>query len=167
MVSTLTLNRISFSSPLLAESFGLFRLTSRAISLLTILSVKNMSIFTELFQCIFGRNRIRISQRVFSSRYLSQVIRVNTMPILTDMVNYIAVFNAAHRHVVSYTVSPATFFTEEKSTIAVLIKRTLPKTTLTIFYPFSIKSSKFLLSNSFHIPIVPCSPLGLKGEIHE
>lgn len=166
MVSALALNRVSFGSPLLAKSGSFSVVAYRAITLLTILTVERMSVLAQLLHSVLGSSTIAIYERVFSCSDLPKMSRSDAVSVLTDMVHYIAVFNVASVYIERYTVRASALFTEIERTVAVLIERTLPQLTISVLRPFTVKPSEFVLSNSFHMPIVPYTPYGSKGGVN-
>ena len=165
MVQTLALNQISFGFPFFAESFFLFFIANRAISLVAILFVKGMSILAMGFSSIKRTNAARVVKRVFSRGHQSQVRRVHAVSMPTDMVDVHAVRYRSDGHKIGDTMSTPVSLFEVKTFIAVLVQRRLPKIAAILSVSNNIFTSKplFFRISYIHVPIVPC--LTLRGNI--
>lgn len=164
MVSALTFNGVSLCFPLFAETCSFLVLAYRTISLFTINSIKRMSVFTMSLHGVSCTYRTRIFKSVLTWRNKSEMRSFNTVSVFTNMVNIHAIRYLANMDKVSYSMSPAKFFSKIKRPVAVSIKSTLPKMTtiVSVFNnKFTVKSFKFCLC--YHnIPIVPCNTLRRK-----
>lgn len=165
MVSALTFNRGCFLSPLFAKSCSFSILADRAVSLLPILLIKWVSMFTVRLEGIPRRCRSRIDQCVLCRRDHSQMRRLNTMTILANMVNHHTVRYFAYIDKIRYTMRPTIFFPKVKRAVSVFIKRPLPQITsvfTVIRSPFTVEP-RYFFGCSIHTPIVPYITLRSKG----
>lgn len=157
MVSKLTHSFISNIAPLFTKHSSFFIRTNRAVSLFAIFFIKKMPMFAMSLNRVFISNRIRIGHSVFAMRNHTQMSRINTASIFAYMVNNHISRDISYMKIISHSMTPSSFFSKIKSAISVFVQSTLPQMTRVNFYPFSIKSIKFVFCKSFHvIQYTPC-----------
>ena len=164
MVSTLTSNPI-FGSPLRTKSVLFSFIANRAVSLLTVFSIKLMTVFAMCSKGVLGSDRVAINERVFSGSNHPQVSDIHTMPILADVVNHHTFFNSTIMNKISNPMRSPIKFSEVKRAVAVFIKRAIPQMATVFFVPFRVKSGEFYISNhvTHSIPYVPCGSKGVNN----
>lgn len=165
MVRALTLNRVSFFGPLLPEPGSFFRLAGRAVALATVLAVKLVAVLAMSLEGITSRYCARVYESVLPAGYHAKMRRLHAVSVLTNMVDNHTLLDVPGVDVVGDAMRPPVFLAKIERSIAVSIKRGLPKVAavfLPIINPFSVKSLKFLI-RYIHVPIVPYTPMRSKG----
>lgn len=164
MVSTLT-SHFVFGSPLRTKSVLFSFIANRAVSLLTIFSIKLVTVFTVCSKGVFGSDRIAINKGVFSSSNHSQMGDIHTVSILADVVNDHTFFDSTIMDKVRNPMRSPVKSPKIKRTIAVFIKRAIPQMATVFFVPFRVKSGEFYISNhvTHSIPYVPCGSKGVNN----
>lgn len=151
MVSRLTLNFISFYQPLLMKSLGFFCLTYRAISDTAVFSIKRMSKLTMSFSSVYSTERIRVLKSILSGGNKLEMFYKNTSSVFTNMIYHHTFRYVAKNVIISKTVRSTILFSKIKTAISVLIKRVLPKQTLTDLFTITTKPIQLVFVNVFHV----------------
>lgn len=121
MVFKLTLNKISFFSPFLLKSFGLFIFTNRAISLFSILFVKLMSVLAEYFVSVYRAYRKRIFESILLLSNTSKMLWINTFSISTEMIYDHTIWYTSIRKIIGHPMSTSILFHKKEFAISVSI----------------------------------------------
>jgi len=163
MVSRLTFSFIGFCQPFLLESFRLSVFTNGAVSLFlnsTVNFVKDMTLLTSLLRFIDCTNRLRVLHSILGWCHLSQVLRINTMSIATNVVNNHAVSNLSQISVVSNPMSFSLFLSKVESAVSIFIEIASPKNAVTLLRGKISKPLRFFLCKCVHVGnYTPCSSM--------
>lgn len=154
MVQNLTLNQISFFSPLLFKSYAFLIRTNRTISLLSINLVKNMPLFAVSLFTINGTNRGGIFQSVFFSGYAPKMLKIYTIPFFTNMVNNHSRRDIAICKIISNTMHSSGFFVKIKSAVTIFVQKTLPQMTIANNLKTIIKSYFIFFHIAHYTPLM-------------
>lgn len=158
MVSALTPHSIS-RVPLLTKTLLFLRITYGAVAYASVLPIKFVAKFAVSFLGVYCSNASGVFERIFSNSDSSQVRRIDAVSISTSMINDQSIRDIANMDVVGHPMGTPGFSSKKESSVSVFIKRTLPQMTITPFLPLGIKSRKLSGSISFHMPLLPITPL--------
>lgn len=142
MVYTLTLNSI-FHVPLCPQALSFFSLACRTIALLSVFSVKLMSVFTMRFARVY-RAYISGIHVVCRYCYRSKVCGGYAISVATNMVNNQSCWDVTIKDVVRNTMSASWLTPKKESPVSIFIKWACPQVTISVFNPLAIEPFCFL-----------------------
>lgn len=154
MVSRLTFNFISLCQPFLLEPFRLGILANRTVPLFfnrSVNLIKYMTILTSLLGFIYSTDRLGVFHSVLQGCYLSQMLRINTVPITTGMVYDHTIRNLTEKCVVSNPMRSSRFSSKVERAITIFIEVASPKNAITLFRGKISKPLIFPYCKYFHV----------------
>lgn len=160
MDNRLTLRFSGFFSPSSVQTLAFLSFTDRTISLVSsrfsvhIFLIKRVPILAKSLRPIYRSYRTSILSSVCRRCNCSKMVRINTTPIPTDMINYHIVSNRPVLRKKSYSMCSPSLLSEVKHSIAVFVESILPNMTFINFLPAKIEFFDLLFGHMFHVAYI-------------
>jgi len=138
--------------PFCPQAFCLCRLTDRAITLLSIKTIKRMAIFTKCFLSVLRWNRLALAQCVFSPRRQTQVLDSHTIPMTTNMVHDHSLWDVAKVMPIHHAMRPSALSPKKENAISIRVFLSVVNQAVSLTFGFSNKSAVFSLRHCHVCP---------------